>query len=451
MALAFTQSARNDLITRDLRKAISVLNPSLNSSFKSIAFFSPDGTFVFALPTEREEENFTKSIFQRVIEVPISTAGDEEINSPGKLRFTYSWTPTALGCLALWLAILLFAYPIFQRIRLGIERRHREILQNRSAEIIAQVSTQVAHDIRSPLAALEAAIQQTENLSEAQKQLVGSATARIRNIANDLLDKNRQTDTQVDQELQPLGDLIEAIVTEKRAEYRSRTQVQIESRIAENLMAKVSGDDFKRVLSNLINNAMEATTNGSVRVALHRVDDIATLEVEDSGEGIPPAILKTLGERGTSHNKKSGSGLGLYHAKQCVNVWGGEFEITSQLNKGTRCTLRLPIVQRQEVVLIDDDTLTHQSWQITAKRKGIPLRCFAEYRKFESESERIPKTSQIYIDSDLRPENLKGEELAQELYARGYQNIFLATGKPASHFPPMPWIKAIVGKEPPWL
>ncbi|MBI4668014.1 MAG: hypothetical protein HY747_02330, partial [Elusimicrobia bacterium] len=55
----------------------------------------------------------------------------------------------------------------------------------------------------------------------------------------------------------------------------------------------------------------------------------------------------------------------------------------------------------------------------------------------------------IYLDCELG-NGIKGEEFAQELHAKGFTNLYLATGHPADRFQGLPWIKAVVGKEPPW-
>ncbi|MBI4669294.1 MAG: hypothetical protein HY747_08950, partial [Elusimicrobia bacterium] len=45
---------------------------------------------------------------------------------------------------------------------------------------------------------------------------------------------------------------------------------------------------------------------------------------------------------------------------------------------------------------------------------------------------------------------VKGEEFAQELHAKGFTNLYLATGHSADRFQGLPWLKAVVGKEPPF-
>ena len=61
----------------------------------------------------------------------------------------------------------------------------------------------------------------------------------------------------------------------------------------------------------------------------------------------------------------------------------------------------------------------------------------------------MTKDIPIYIDSNLE-RDIKGEELAKTLYDQGYTNLYLCTGYPPETFGKMPWLKAIIGKEPPF-
>jgi hypothetical protein len=63
---------------------------------------------------------------------------------------------------------------------------------------------------------------------------------------------------------------------------------------------------------------------------------------------------------------------------------------------------------------------------------------------------KISLNAQIYIDQDLGEGELTGEVWAKNLFAKGFLNIFLATGYNPEHFRPSAWIKNVTGKEPPW-
>jgi signal transduction histidine kinase len=251
---------------------------------------------------------------------------------------------------------------------------------------LAALSAQVAHDIRSPLAALDSALKDVSQLPEAKRLLIRGAAGRIRDIANNLLEKNRQSRLSAGQRagrpLEPLllSSLIEPVITEKRLQYRDRLDVSIEavaSPESYGLFARVDPVDFSRVLSNLINNSVEALRRGgAVTAQLTLKAGAAALTIRDDGKGIAPETLARLGRRGETHGKAEGSGLGLYHARAAAAAWGGSLAISSEPGKGTAVELILPLAEPPgwfvpalefrpgtRVVILDDDTSIHQVWK----------------------------------------------------------------------------------------
>ncbi|HLD44954.1 MAG TPA: hypothetical protein VJC18_05920, partial [bacterium] len=102
-----------------------------------------------------------------------------------------------------------------------------------------------------------------------------------------------------------------------------------------------------------------------------------------------------------------------------------------------------------DAILIDDDPLIHSTWHSVARMKKKKIIAYKNTHDFLSECSRIDKTTPLYIDSKLS-DGVKGEVAAKTIHAKGFENIYLATGTPASEFGPMPWIKGIVGKVPPF-
>ncbi|HAZ08520.1 MAG TPA: hypothetical protein DCZ01_08385 [Elusimicrobia bacterium] len=266
----------------------------------------------------------------------------------------------------------------------------KELVAGAQREAVAQLAAQVAHDIRSPLAALESLLNHLRVLPEEERMITRSSINRIRDIANNLLEKNRTDgkDSAAEtaaQDAAPsvelLSSLIEPLVTEKRLSFRSKLGVEIDARLdasAYGLFARVQPREFKRLLSNLVNNSVEALgASGSVTLTLAAAaGESIIITVKDDGPGIPPKILAKLGKRGETHGKAGGSGLGLYHARTTVESWGGSLELQSVVGRGTTAVVRLPKARPPEwfisvleldaqrpVVVLDDDTSIHQVWQ----------------------------------------------------------------------------------------
>jgi signal transduction histidine kinase len=107
-----------------------------------------------------------------------------------------------------------------------------------------------------------------------------------------------------------------------------------------------------QVCFNLLRNAKDAMPEGgAVVVRLARHGNWAVLSVADNGRGIPPEIRARLFEPFVSHGrsnslKPSGTGLGLFIAREIVLAHGGEISVESVVARGSTFTVRLPIARQ---------------------------------------------------------------------------------------------------------
>ncbi|WP_349655116.1 DcuS/MalK family sensor histidine kinase [Neobacillus sp. YX16] len=98
------------------------------------------------------------------------------------------------------------------------------------------------------------------------------------------------------------------------------------------------------ILGNLIDNAIEAMGDSSdktLEVTLHFFDKCLTMEVLDSGPGIPDEIQRSMLEKGYS-TKGENRGYGLYLVSKSIESLGGEWTIDSKLLLGTEIHIRIP-------------------------------------------------------------------------------------------------------------
>ena len=319
----------------------------------------------------------------------------------------------------------------------------------------SDLAAQVAHDIRSPLAALGAAAKGLE-MPEDQRKLVEGAVGRMQGIADDLLQRYRAPSAgqaAAKTAVYALGGLIEQVLSEKRLQHKDKAGVKIEFNASPaEIKALVEPKELQRLLSNLVNNSVEAFAGpGTVAVSLSALDGKVLIEVNDNGKGIPPEILTMLGRKGETHGKAGGNGLGLYHARTTVEGWGGNFEIESEPGKGTSVSITLPRAAApagRMAILLDDDMLVHMNWKLAAKAAGVELKAFKTPEELSAGAENLPKDTPVYIDSDLG-NNIKGEDIAIELRDKGFTDLTMATGHGPEKFAHLPWLK-VTGKEPPW-
>jgi two-component system sensor histidine kinase BaeS len=112
---------------------------------------------------------------------------------------------------------------------------------------------------------------------------------------------------------------------------------------------------IKQALINLLDNALHYTPlAGAVTIRLEAVGDEVAVAVEDTGHGIEPEHLSHLFERfyrtdWARAKDAGGTGLGLPIVKEIAEAHGGTVSVTSQVEKGSVFTLRLPASTHQAI------------------------------------------------------------------------------------------------------
>lgn len=254
-------------------------------------------------------------------------------------------------------------------------------IQNQENAIkLGKLAAQFAHDIRSPIAALEITFKKLTELQGDVKNIVRNSLQRISDIANNLLTEYKAPIVDKSSIIQPehIASLLEVIISEKRIQYNDRLitfNLNIESKAWKDFIL-INASEYKRMISNLINNAVEAITDtGNITINLiHNNNDIR-IEIIDSGIGIPKSILPKILEGGISIGKKHGSGLGLSHAIKCIESWNGSYDILSYPNEGTNIGIIFPLAKpalwflseliisaESTLVVLDDEELIHNFW-----------------------------------------------------------------------------------------
>ena len=336
----------------------------------------------------------------------------------------------------------------------------RELVHKIKAELKAKleaqkrISEEVAHDIRSPLTALRFATEDLSMLPENKRVMIRNSTTRVSDIANNLLINLEETKTGHIGKRIPvlLSTTLDQMLSEKRTQY-SNQNIEFELNIPHPLMTlfvNVQPIEFKRVLSNLINNSVEAfkKKEGTITLTLTREKDLVTIQLIDNGCGIPPKLLQKIFEKGQSFGKKGGHGLGLSHAKRTINLWEGEITVSSELKKGTTITILLPaekeppkwfapkinVPENTTVVVIDDDDSIHLVWKERFKdsltKDLINLISFRSLDKFTEWFQQNQNSSYfLLIDYEFKNTNTTGPEILKKLRVPSTQALVVT-----SHF-----------------
>ena len=114
----------------------------------------------------------------------------------------------------------------------------------------------------------------------------------------------------------------------------------------------LSGDESRlaQVIMNLALNSLQAMedSGGRLRIATSSANGSIQIEVDDSGVGIPPELLRRIYEPFfTTKPVGKGTGLGLFITHRIVTEMGGTIQVHSQPGKGTLFVVRLPRPQRE--------------------------------------------------------------------------------------------------------
>jgi signal transduction histidine kinase len=223
---------------------------------------------------------------------------------------------------------------------------------------IQQFTADVAHELRTPLAATQATVESTllmPNLEDKEARdilyTIERQNRRLSQLVADLLMLARL-------ERQPmpiqrpccLDDVVNDLV-EEFEELALAGGVALEAFREDSEPLFVIGDEDQlyRLVSNLIVNAIHYTPkSGEVKVVLSRSDYQAIIEVEDTGIGIAKAEQRQIFERFYRVNSDrsrhtGGSGLGLAIAQAIVVAHHGSLQVQSELGKGSIFTIRLPL------------------------------------------------------------------------------------------------------------
>ncbi|MBA3558832.1 MAG: HAMP domain-containing histidine kinase [Gemmatimonadaceae bacterium] len=245
------------------------------------------------------------------------------------------------------------------RILAGIERVQDRIDRDAAHRFASRLAgpdglelvVEVAHDLRSPLTSIlflaetlhQARSGPINNVQERQLGLIYSAAFGLTSLANDVIELARGGDRLVDQQplafsitevMEAVHDIVRPIAEEKG----------LKLRWSSNGSDSRSGQPgaLSRVLLNLATNALKYTDDGHVEISAKQVTRTRMeFAVSDTGRGLPAEALPSLFESFTHRYKPgeytfSSSGLGLTICRRLVSAMGGELEVASSAETGTR-------------------------------------------------------------------------------------------------------------------
>jgi heavy metal sensor kinase len=226
----------------------------------------------------------------------------------------------------------------------------------RSVESQRRFVDHAAHEMQTPLTVLqgnlEVALLKARTSEEYREALINNLeqVGRLIKLTRSLLTLAKFTSDKPPVHLVPLPLelLIRDLVNELTILFDDR---QITLSFEAESVPLVNGDSqwLKQALINLLDNALRYTpSGGAVTVRLRAIREEVIVVVQDTGHGIESQHLPHLFERfyrtdWARTRDSGGTGLGLPIVKEIAEAHGGSISVTSQVDKGSVFTLRLPI------------------------------------------------------------------------------------------------------------
>ena len=237
-----------------------------------------------------------------------------------------------------------------------VAESERVLRRNESLAAVGQATTQVAHEIRNPLGSIRLGVsmlRDSVNDPEALNtiELVERGIKHLNKLVVDVTQFSRQKS--LDRSRVDLNDALNRsidLVSERIREKNATLEKEFSS---QGIVGNWDADQLRQVFVNVIANAVDASQeNAPVRIGTERLNldgqegagqkSYARITIADRGKGMDKVTRDRIFEPFFS-TKKRGTGLGLAIVKQIVEQHGGRISVASEVGKGSKFIIDLPL------------------------------------------------------------------------------------------------------------
>ncbi|MDN3668784.1 response regulator [Echinicola jeungdonensis] len=332
-----------------------------------------------------------------------------------------------------------------EKMKANLKRKvnsNKKIFKKKS-RLLAHVS----HEIRTPMQGIIGLTEKLRNspLNQEQKEILDNLSiseSTLMNLVNEVLDFSKINDSGFNLQFKP--GYIQDIIEEVKILYTPMANDKGNTIITESPILPPLEIDvlrLKQVMSNMVNNALKFTTNGSVTIRAQKSEtvdgqDWYRFEIEDTGVGISndfkEIIYKEYSQSG-NFDTNGGTGLGLAISKMIIDKFGGKYGFVSPVDPnnedqpGSLFWFSLPLktstetpnqtkkeiihqFQGKKVLFIDDDQFVQMVCKNMLEQEGLFPRVVSSGQEA---MELMEKESFDLILSDLNLPGMNGLEIAQ--------------------------------------
>jgi signal transduction histidine kinase len=253
--------------------------------------------------------------------------------------------------LALLVAALVYIHFSRRRHMRQLKKAYNHALE--SDKMKSAFVRNITHEVRTPLniisgfaqviadPELVAGPEERAHIAEMMQKNTQLITSLIDEMLELSLNENSQSTVSKEDSIE-VNDMIRDFLQENKYKVGKAVQLQFESSLDEHFTFQTNEEMFKRVVNLLFDNAVKYTKEGSITLKTSADDEQLTLEVEDTGTGIPAKEAETIFERFVKLDTfKEGLGLGLPLCRMIVNRLGGSVNLDTTYKQGARFVVKL--------------------------------------------------------------------------------------------------------------
>jgi putative PEP-CTERM system histidine kinase len=222
-----------------------------------------------------------------------------------------------------------------------------ELAEAREMEAMGRVSSFIIHDLKNLVYTLsmtsENAMDNMDN-PEFQKDMtrtISNTVERMNRLIRKLSDMPKKVELNREK-----TDILELVLETAEPYINGKARITVES--SEPVTGYIDRDEMRKVLVNLIINAMEASNDGEITIRTGGNSSMAYISVSDRGCGMSEEYVEKHLFRPFRSTKKKGLGIGLYQCKTVVEAHGGDIRVKSHEGEGTEFMIYLPVEETGE-------------------------------------------------------------------------------------------------------
>jgi len=231
-----------------------------------------------------------------------------------------------------------------------------------------------SHELKTPLSGIigltEGIVSNKEaNLDVELKEdlfLVNASAKRLSNLVNDMMMFSKLKNNEIELHRKPvnISNVVGMVMKFSKISINNK-KLTFTNMIDENAPYVFGDEDrIQQILYNLLSNAMKFTREGEITLSYEVKDGFAYISVKDTGIGIPEHKIHRVFDRYEQvegiAQKYGGTGIGLYVAKELIEIQGGSINITSVLNEGSEFTFTLPLCTAEQLRFITEDNFVNK-------------------------------------------------------------------------------------------